>query len=355
LKERTIGVEAFGRPADYDTSIDHSVRSAAGEVRRRLAQYYMEYGTESGVSIEILSGSYVPQIRFVHTLAPPEEVEAPLSLVEPVALPPVLERPEGPRRKGWSGFQRIAAVSAVAVLLLLGLAFRLVWHTPRPFDQLWNPIVASPGTALLCFGGGGGPATPADLPATLGDLEHSRARHMNVADALTLVAVTGTLRAQGKNYRILNRASTTSFKDLQQGPFILIGALNNEWSMRLTSGLRYTFAREPGGAHIADQQNPANTAWSFNYSAAISQPVRDYAIITRLRDPMTEQTGLIVAGIGSWGTQAAGEFVSNPDHVRKLESLSPRRWEQKNLQVVIATDIIKGSPGPPIVLAAYFW
>ena len=60
LKERTIGVEAFGRPADYDTNVDHSVRSAAGEVRRRLAQYYMECGTESGVRIEILPGSYVP-------------------------------------------------------------------------------------------------------------------------------------------------------------------------------------------------------------------------------------------------------------------------------------------------------
>src|SRR5580658_7663839 len=30
LKERTIGVDAFGRQADYDTSADHSVRSAAG-------------------------------------------------------------------------------------------------------------------------------------------------------------------------------------------------------------------------------------------------------------------------------------------------------------------------------------
>src|SRR5215472_6624814 len=64
LKERTIGVEAFGRPADYDTNIDHSVRSAAGEVRRRLAQYYLECGDDSGVRIELTPGSYVPQIRF---------------------------------------------------------------------------------------------------------------------------------------------------------------------------------------------------------------------------------------------------------------------------------------------------
>ena len=46
LKERTIGIEVFGRAADYDTNLDHVVRSVAGEVRRRLAQYYMESGRE---------------------------------------------------------------------------------------------------------------------------------------------------------------------------------------------------------------------------------------------------------------------------------------------------------------------
>ena len=39
LKERIIGIEAFGRPADYDLNTDPVVRTTAGEVRRRLAQY----------------------------------------------------------------------------------------------------------------------------------------------------------------------------------------------------------------------------------------------------------------------------------------------------------------------------
>jgi hypothetical protein len=38
LKERTIGVDVFGRASDYDTNTDHVVRSVAGDVRRRLAQ-----------------------------------------------------------------------------------------------------------------------------------------------------------------------------------------------------------------------------------------------------------------------------------------------------------------------------
>jgi hypothetical protein len=37
IKERTIGVEVFGRKPSYDTNEDHVVRTAAGELRKRLA------------------------------------------------------------------------------------------------------------------------------------------------------------------------------------------------------------------------------------------------------------------------------------------------------------------------------
>ena len=40
LKERTIGVEAFGREPDYDVNLDPVVRMTAAEVRKRLSQYY---------------------------------------------------------------------------------------------------------------------------------------------------------------------------------------------------------------------------------------------------------------------------------------------------------------------------
>src|SRR5579864_2882614 len=44
LKERSLGVEVFGRDPNYDTSQDPVVRSTAGEVRKRLAQFYLESG-----------------------------------------------------------------------------------------------------------------------------------------------------------------------------------------------------------------------------------------------------------------------------------------------------------------------
>src|ERR1051326_9031994 len=75
LKERTIGVDVFGRPADYDTASDHAVRSAMAEVRKRLAQYYQDEGEPSQLRIEIQPGSYVPQFRLLaaqHAPATPD-------------------------------------------------------------------------------------------------------------------------------------------------------------------------------------------------------------------------------------------------------------------------------------------
>src|SRR5215471_2253613 len=80
LKERTIGVDVFGRPADYDTASDHAVRSAMAEVRKRLAQYYQD-GEHSDLRIEIQPGSYIPQFRLA---------DSPTALVvpEPEAVEP---------------------------------------------------------------------------------------------------------------------------------------------------------------------------------------------------------------------------------------------------------------------------
>jgi hypothetical protein len=63
LKERTLGVEVFGRPADYDNYADPVVRISAGEVRKRIAQYYHEPDRERELRIELPLGSYVPEFH----------------------------------------------------------------------------------------------------------------------------------------------------------------------------------------------------------------------------------------------------------------------------------------------------
>src|SRR5579863_2695179 len=74
LKERTIGIEVFGRPTSYDPSDDATVRVKAGEVRKRLGLYYSEHGAHDPLRIELPSGTYVPEFR---AMAPAEAAPAP--------------------------------------------------------------------------------------------------------------------------------------------------------------------------------------------------------------------------------------------------------------------------------------
>ena len=61
LKERTIGTELFNRPAGYATGDDPVVRVQAGDVRRRLEQYYHAAPNNSPVRIELPVGFYTPE------------------------------------------------------------------------------------------------------------------------------------------------------------------------------------------------------------------------------------------------------------------------------------------------------
>src|SRR6516225_6032979 len=63
LKERTIGIEVFGRSTDYDPGEDATVRVKAGEVRKRLGLYYADEGAHDPLRIELPLGTYIPEFR----------------------------------------------------------------------------------------------------------------------------------------------------------------------------------------------------------------------------------------------------------------------------------------------------
>src|SRR5580698_6247669 len=61
IKERTIGVEVFGRDPSYDTNLDHIVRTAATELRKRLVTYYADERHRAELRVSLVPGSYIPR------------------------------------------------------------------------------------------------------------------------------------------------------------------------------------------------------------------------------------------------------------------------------------------------------
>lgn len=64
LKESVIAVEVFGRAPDHDPSQDSIVRTEAGRLRARLAQYYVGDGKNDALVIELPKGGYAPTFLY---------------------------------------------------------------------------------------------------------------------------------------------------------------------------------------------------------------------------------------------------------------------------------------------------
>ncbi len=357
LKERTIGIEVFHRVPDYDTATDHVVRSAAAEVRKRLAQYYLQ-DTLGELRIEVLSGSYVPQFRRAGEWAVAEAC-----LPEAVPEPP--ERATAPAvreaasRSAWLRPMRIMA--ACAILAAAGAALIFNLRPASVFDIFWEPILTSRGPVLLCVGnlagGRGSPeADPGPDPTlSLRDYHNTPSETINVHDAIMLAKFAGLMGAHGKQVKIVSQSAAT-YDDLQTGPAILVGLLNNDWTQSLLPKLRFVVEQPAvGTVLIRDRENPANANWSVNFNAPYLDMTRDYAIVLRMMDPKTEQTVVVAAGITVYGTTAAGNFLTSKSELRKLAAIAPPGWEKKNMEIVLSTDVIRGQSGPADVLAAQFW
>jgi hypothetical protein len=152
--------------------------------------------------------------------------------------------------------------------------------------------------------------------------------------------------------------SQTNYSRLRHLPLVAIGAFNNPWSMRVTAELRFVFdSRTVDGITyhcVNDRRNPNAADWR------VAQPVgramtEDYAIVTRVFDPDTERGLISAAGIESYGTLAASEFITDPEYLGVALQAASRDWRHKNVQFVLGTRIIDGAPGPPRVLAKHYW
>lgn len=356
LKERTIGIEVFGRAPDYDTASDHVVRSAVAEIRKRLAQYYQEDANGGELRIEVQPGSYVPQFRLTPDRALPDVAEPRAVPVPRRNIAVVLPSPA--RRLAWPRLRWLAYSGAALAAVAAALFFLL-----RPSDALdsfWGPILSARNPVLLCIGNleGGHRSHNSVAPSTVltvRDFHQLDSQIVHVYDAMTLLRIAGLMQAKGKLYHSASQ-SEANFEDLQSGPAVLVGLMNNDWTERLVAKLRFTVEHPNRGIIIIrDHNNPTRDDWSMDYSAPFMEVTKDYALVLRVRDPKTDQMVVAVAGISVLGTLAAGEFLTNASEMQKLAAVAPKGWEQKNMEIVLSTDVIQGRPGHATIVATSFW
>lgn len=361
LKERSIGIEVFGRVPSYDSNADPVVRITAGEVRKRLSQYYYDPAHSRELVIELPTGSYVPAFR-----RPGQPNGAAADAIAPVQTPPAAAPAENAhpasRHPVWR-WLRIAGLVAVSLVVGVGIGRHDVPAAPvTNMDRFWEPITAGTNPTTFCLGeparsaDAGTPVTPGDSGSVNPPVEFSLRNRGNLAlsDVITLTRTAAALEARHRTFRVLP-ASQATFSQLREGPIVLIGAFDNRWTLRLTRDLRYGFETLNGVNRLVDRKGDKPTSWATDWDSQHQVQSRDYAIVARIHDRTTGQPVIIAAGISDEGTQAAGELLYNPMYLDSLVARAAPDWEHRNLEAVIETQVIEGHSGPPHVVAVETW
>ena len=362
LKERTIGIEAFGREPVYDVNLDPVVRTAAAEVRKRLSQYYYNPDHAGELVIELPIGSYVPTFR-----------EPAVSHMGFAAEPLVAEKVESlpkdsvsqslPHAKAEQAHSRLVTrrwIPIAIALLVAALIGFTVGHVrlpsqaavacePSNMSRFWQPIIATSSRVTYCLGA---PTDAVDLQSRL--YPASEGGSLNTYDVITLARSLVPLVPKNGQFRVL-AASDTGFAQLREGPFVLIGAFDNPWTMRITQDLPMGFEYENHVREVVDRKNAPKKIWTLQWQVPGKSLARDYAIVARLHDTVTGEPVIVLAGILGEGTEAASEVVSNPAYLDAMLQKAPKNWDQLNLEAVIEAKVIEGHPGPPTVIAVETW
>ncbi len=116
LKESVIAMEVFGN-RDYDPKQDSIVRTEAGRLRARLAEYYVGQGSGDPVILELPKGGYVPVFRCIEAAPVPPKTPARRQWL----LPALAACAVGLVTLGWWWAQTKSAPLSIAVLPLQNL------------------------------------------------------------------------------------------------------------------------------------------------------------------------------------------------------------------------------------------
>ena len=367
LKERTIGAEVFHRSPGYATGEDPVVRVQAGEVRRRLEQYYQTAVGDSPLSIKLPLGSYSPVFHWAGS-------DPPAPAPQPSTVPPA--QPTTRPAMRWA----IMAICAIAVAVVSVVILQPAMRRKTTIEKFWGPVFATqqpviiglarpvlyrpslglyqryarshPGTfqtEVERFG----QALPLDPNEKLvwSDININPEYGVAVGDAYAALSLSGLLGRIGKPSQV-RFGSDYSFEDLRNSPAVVVGAFNNRWTMKLTANLHFAFL-EQNGEFTIQEQTPGGRIWK-QFAVDSGEP-SDAAIVARLLDSRTGQFMLVVAGIDATGTRAAADFVSNPQSMEKGLRDAPAGWQKSNVELILQTTITDATAGPPRVVAAYYW
>jgi hypothetical protein len=368
LNEYLIGREVFDRDDSYNPATDPIVRVGAHSVREKLALYYQREGADDAIRIEIPVGSYEPVFIRTGQAQPSEAAPAPTAEAETWKQAPGAGAVESATYESQSragGKKRLLAMRmavaalSIVVIILLAIIFNqregaesgALAKNKIVLGAVWEPFLKSPEPTLLIMSNpivyrtatgadpdmatrrsvAMSPEQAAILTSASGGRLPSKPDHplqlipafnmyTGIGEAIGVYRLSLLLREAGEQ-TLLKQSRSIAPEDLRDHDIILLGSVySNQWSKPLS--IKENFVYNTRGAienlaPVAGEQSEYKAV----FDERTGNLLEDYALVTVTPGVTGQRTIMVLAGIYSEGTEAASEFVTNPNYLDDLNRL----------------------------------
>src|SRR5215469_4780441 len=356
LKEYTIAAEVFGRNSDYDPRNDSIVRVQAGRLRSKIQEYYATEGKHDKVLIDLPKGHYNAVFSYSQrdNGDSGQDIDTnQASGIEPAPLAAAsvpVDTKTGPlsRRE----LIPVAALGGVCIFLLfLALKYSAEASRLRDTDKgkaqadaqmevlnpLWGQFLKSEEPILVSYSNTrfqGRPETGMKLLKGLDSQGPTDMRSPYITDHYTGVGeVMGVfslsnLFAKANHSFKVKRSLLLTWDDLKftENIVVLGSPAENLFLRQLPQDQDFDFrvakadSQEErfGIVNLRPRRGEQSVYLNRDDATSTSEISEDYALISLLKGLETNHRLLILAGITTFGTQAAAEYVTNPEYVKEL-------------------------------------
>lgn len=381
LNEYLIGVEVYGRGVNFNAQDDPIVRVQAHEIRRLLKRYYEEDGQDSLIRIELPPGHYVP-IFGRNPAGEGAEAEPPAE--QPNPPPPLLTRLH---------FAITLTLAATCTLLAVLLATRARTDRPsataqiapvvalpddlgwfwRPFlPPAYGPVIVIPNHPLLRAAhdgdsprtlAGGHEISKESLPEFRDTIHYRELKRFvfvpSLTDFTSVGETLGVLRLcqmfslVGQNCNV-QQSRLVNFDEIKGENAILLGG-SQAWSGRVFLNVE-GFHLQSGLILNRNPQAGEKSVYRPEFDPVTNQLTRDYALVLMLPNEKKDNRVLLIYGIYTQGSQAAIEYLTNPEQMRELRKalirLAPdHKTVPPYFQALLATTVENSVPGTSTLVA----
>jgi hypothetical protein len=356
IREQEIGAAVFGRPLEYDTSLDNIVRVNVSELRKRLAHFFQDEGINETIVIEIPRGGYLPIFLPRPHIAeekPIEHVSGP-PISKPLAVSASSEKPfDRPRSP------RVYLIPLIGTLALaIAACGLLLWQNSRLAAQLqpWKAdalhdsflpdffasgeqvdiVTADTSFALtedilgqsislddyLDYKYKDFADQPSLPPATKSALKHILERNNGSIGDFQVAKRFMDLDGHASTVRLASARSYTA-ENIKTNNVILIGGReSNPWVDLYKDRMNFFMEYEPNGqrSYIANHNPKPGEKPVYE---TLQDKTRSYSVVTFLPNIDTHNFALIISGTDSQATRAAGEFVTSADGLAQIRQKMP--------------------------------